>query len=273
MKNVRQHEIVMTLIEWLEKNKSETVPIERIAERSGFSKWYIQRFFKQQTSFSVASYNRQRRLTTAALLLRATDLSVIDIAHSAGFTSHPSFTKAFKRLFGMSPKKFRDIDNWSFKNLVPRIDYLARISEFEWSYKKLKTGMPIMGTPNVEFLELAVEKEQESLVLLQVLKKASPYNDNYNGDVSTIEIPFSYILCGQEVQEDASEQDWLSIKMRYEFKNLYELQKLVYQGVLPLCSVTRRKGPDCLRLEKTDGGLLYITEYLVPCIMQWRNNI
>lgn len=266
MKNVRQHEIVMTLIEWLEKNKSETVPIERIAERSGFSKWYIQRFFKEQTSFSVASYNRLRRLTTAAILLRATDLSVIDIAHSSGFNSHPSFTKAFKSHFGVSPKQFREAENWSFKHLVPRIDYLSKINEFEWSYKQLKTGKPVMGTPNPEFVELAVEREQESLVLLKVLKGASPYRDGYHGDVSTIEIPFSYILCGQEVEEDSSAEQWLSIKMRYEFKNLYELQRLVYQGVLPLYSVTRRKGPDCLRLEKRNEGILYITEYLVPCI-------
>ncbi len=50
-------------------------------------------------------YIRNRRLTLAALELQQTDVSVIDAAYKYGYESPESFSKAFSRFHGSTPKQ------------------------------------------------------------------------------------------------------------------------------------------------------------------------
>lgn len=56
---------------------------------------------------SVTDYIRKRRLTHAAQTLVSTERAVIDIAMQYGFSSQEAFTRAFKRMFQLPPKKYR----------------------------------------------------------------------------------------------------------------------------------------------------------------------
>ncbi|WP_430623176.1 helix-turn-helix domain-containing protein, partial [Bacillus velezensis] len=52
-------------------------------------------------------YIRKRRLPHAAQVLVSTERAVIDIAMQYGFSSQEAFTRAFKRMFQLPPKKYR----------------------------------------------------------------------------------------------------------------------------------------------------------------------
>lgn len=53
----------------------------------------------------IYEYIRNRRLTLAAQELQTTDLSVIDAAYKYGYESPESFSKAFSRFHGSTPKQ------------------------------------------------------------------------------------------------------------------------------------------------------------------------
>jgi transcriptional regulator GlxA family with amidase domain len=53
------------------------------------------------------AYRLRLRLSRCAVLLLTSDRTVLDIALSCGFQSHESFTRAFGRHFGMTPRAYR----------------------------------------------------------------------------------------------------------------------------------------------------------------------
>ena len=81
--------------------------IEEIAEHAGFSTDYFNRIFLAHTGFNVMEYLRFCRLKNAARLLRTTDENVLDIALKNGYETHESFTRAFKKQYGVSPTEYR----------------------------------------------------------------------------------------------------------------------------------------------------------------------
>lgn len=79
--------IIQDLLSWLEGHLDAPLSLDRVAERSGYSKWHLQRKFKLATGQAIGAYIRARRLSRAALALRLTSRSVADIALQYGFDS------------------------------------------------------------------------------------------------------------------------------------------------------------------------------------------
>ncbi|WP_136680463.1 GyrI-like domain-containing protein [Neptunomonas sp. XY-337] len=79
-----------------------------LADVAAYSPFHFQRVFKEVTGENLNDYLRRTRLEQAAnKLLFEPESSVADVAHSCGFLSHASFSQAFKRHFGASPKVWR----------------------------------------------------------------------------------------------------------------------------------------------------------------------
>ena len=81
--------------------------IEEIAEHAVFATDYFNRIFLAHTGFNVMEYLRFCRLKNAARLLRTTDENVLDIALKNGYETHESFTRAFKKQYGVSPTEYK----------------------------------------------------------------------------------------------------------------------------------------------------------------------
>ncbi len=91
----------------IETNKNSEITIEDVAEHAGFSTDYFNRIFLAHTGFNVMEYVRFRRMKKAAHLLRATDSDILDIALDCGYEAHESFTRAFKKQYGVTPVEYR----------------------------------------------------------------------------------------------------------------------------------------------------------------------
>ncbi|MEI9698691.1 helix-turn-helix domain-containing protein [Moellerella wisconsensis] len=101
--------IVNDIVKWLETQlqRNEGIKIDSIADKSGYSKWHLQRVFKEFKGCTLGEYVRKRRLLEAAKSLREDNSSILDISLQYGFSSQATFTRIFKKHFDTTPAKFR----------------------------------------------------------------------------------------------------------------------------------------------------------------------
>lgn len=81
--------VVNDILKWLETQlqRNEGIKIDTIANKSGYSKWHLQRIFKDFKGCTLGEYVRKRRLLEAAKSLQEKDMSILDIALMYGFSS------------------------------------------------------------------------------------------------------------------------------------------------------------------------------------------
>lgn len=94
-------------IEHIEHNLNNKIELKDLADKVFLSKYHFHRVFHAVVGESVGEYIRKRRLIEAANELLNTDNKILDIAFKYQFNSQEVFTKAFKRLYGISPREFR----------------------------------------------------------------------------------------------------------------------------------------------------------------------
>jgi len=91
--------------EFMDSSFIEALTIDQIARTAGMSEYHFFRLFKQMTGSTPYQYILSNRLKNASLLLKA-DYSVFDAAIASGFSDIYSFSKAFKKHYGVSPTSF-----------------------------------------------------------------------------------------------------------------------------------------------------------------------
>jgi len=98
-------------IEYIETNLFEKITPEKIARVACFSTFHYCRLFKALVGDSVMGYVRKRRLSIAAQRLSCEHEEIIELALACQFESHEAFTRAFKRMFHVTPKEFKVLHN------------------------------------------------------------------------------------------------------------------------------------------------------------------
>ena len=97
------------ICDYLQEHCSEDLTLDDIADRSGFSKFYFSRRFKQFTNVSFYKYVNQKRIAKAETFLTDPRNSVTDVALNCGFPSLSSFIRMFKIIKGCTPTEFRNM--------------------------------------------------------------------------------------------------------------------------------------------------------------------
>lgn len=93
-------------VDYIQGNLAEDISLEAIATELNMSRYYFCRLFKKSTGISPYQYLIKSRIERAKKLLLQKHKSIADIALQVGFTNQSHFTKHFKRLVGVTPKKF-----------------------------------------------------------------------------------------------------------------------------------------------------------------------
>ncbi|MEI7374951.1 MDR efflux pump AcrAB transcriptional activator RobA [Dickeya chrysanthemi] len=116
-----QASIIRDLLNWLEGHLDQPLSLDNVAAKAGYSKWHLQRMFKDVTGHAIGSYIRARRLTKAAVALCLTSRPILDIALQYRFDSQQTFTRAFKKQFAQTPASYRRADDWNTVGIHPPI--------------------------------------------------------------------------------------------------------------------------------------------------------
>lgn len=104
----QEHEkTIQETLNYIEQHLKDDLPLQTLAKHAGYSRFHFHRIFKKVIKKSVVDYIRERRMTQAAKDLIHTDQRAIDIALQYRFGSQESFTRAFKKIYDMSPARYR----------------------------------------------------------------------------------------------------------------------------------------------------------------------
>lgn len=98
-------QFIQQAICYMEEHICENINYADAAKSVNMSNYNFHRIFSFIAGMTANEYIRNRRLTLAAQELQTTDISVIDAAYKYGYESPESFSKAFSRFHGSTPRQ------------------------------------------------------------------------------------------------------------------------------------------------------------------------
>ena len=85
------------------------ISLESVAKKVGVSRAYLSDSFLKQTGTNFSTYLDDLRFSYAITLLDSTDMSITDVCLSSGFADYSNFLRRFKKRYGVTPKKYRNV--------------------------------------------------------------------------------------------------------------------------------------------------------------------
>ena len=101
------HRRMRQLIEYIESNLQDHLTLDAMAAQVGISPLYLARAFKGAIGQSPHQYVIMRRIERAKELLRNSDMPIVDVALSVGFSSQSHLSHWMIRHTGVSPAAYR----------------------------------------------------------------------------------------------------------------------------------------------------------------------
>ena len=95
------------VFEFIDKNLDSDLSLNTISEIASFSPFHFHRIFKFITGETLNKYVARRRIEKSAMDLLHSNISTTEIAHKFGFSDNSSYSRAFKKYYGISPTEFR----------------------------------------------------------------------------------------------------------------------------------------------------------------------
>lgn len=124
IKNVRESQysdklkLVNKAIEYINKNFNESISISELSDILEIDRRRFSDVFQEITGLSPVKYLTQYRLKEAKRLLRFSSYTISEIAYMTGYNDCFYFSKTFKKNVGISPRKYREINNNVIASLI-----------------------------------------------------------------------------------------------------------------------------------------------------------
>lgn len=93
---------MLDIVRYLDAHLTEDISIEDLAERFYLSRFHMMRRFKEETGTTIHNYISERRLLLARDLI-SQGYAATDACYQCGYRSYASFSRAYGKLFGMTP--------------------------------------------------------------------------------------------------------------------------------------------------------------------------
>ncbi len=95
--------------EYVQQNFASNISLEMVAKKVGYSAVYFSTLFKKIAEQGFMDYVTGVRLAHAKMLLKTTQMSIIDISMAVGYQDDKYFRKLFRKETQISPKAYRKL--------------------------------------------------------------------------------------------------------------------------------------------------------------------
>lgn len=187
---------IWSIASFIEANIKDDIKYEDLEQITGFTYRHIRSIVKSTTGLSLSNYILRRRIANAAFDLIHSTRSITDIAFDYSFNSYDAFARAFRRITGKSPKRFRaGRYNVGHRRILMGF-YAPEIyknDDITYTHPIIQEGL---------LMEKSIEKGNESCILFGVPKVDYTYEEctplavsiksalNYMGD----QINYTYLM-------------------------------------------------------------------------------
>ncbi len=103
-----QDQVILVAQEYIEKNFSEKITIEELADRLRIGRRTFERRFKRATSNTVAEYIQRVKMEAAKKQLETQQKTVSEVMYDVGYNDVKAFRDVFRKVTGMSPLDYRN---------------------------------------------------------------------------------------------------------------------------------------------------------------------
>lgn len=158
------HERILTVLIHIQSHLDDDLSLESLAVLTHFSPIHFHRVFKGMMGETVVEHIRRIRLERSALKLVCNQCNVTEATFDAGYETVESFSRAFRKMFGCPPSKYRDRHLASIHERLP--------GHVHYMLEEDRTGMDISPSKGV-FMKVRIETIEEMDVIF--VRHVGPY--------------------------------------------------------------------------------------------------
>ena len=174
-------------IHYIEKNIHTKLLLESIAREAHFSPYHFHRLFSVVIGETVYNFITRKRIEKAAAsFLYKKDLPITEVSEKVGFLNLSSFSRAFKKFYGMSPQEFKELSPEKFSKIckteskngqlkVSFEQYICNINNsLNWIKMNAKTEVKILDQLDVAYISHVGKMDLIGNAFDQLIRWAAP---------------------------------------------------------------------------------------------------
>lgn len=101
-------QIYFDIIDYIRLNITHNLKVKDVAQHFGYNQKYLSHLFSNISGLSLKQFIMNVRMDTANYMLSDTNASIAEIATSLGFSDSHNFSKAYKKVAGITPTEYRN---------------------------------------------------------------------------------------------------------------------------------------------------------------------
>ena len=110
LSNTSSNQKMIAIIDYLNEHLTEDISIDSLSETFFLSRYHLMHSFKEETGYTIGNYLSTKRLLLARDLILQGE-PITNVCYECGFRNYSTFSRAFKKNFGYSPREQRAIDS------------------------------------------------------------------------------------------------------------------------------------------------------------------
>ena len=153
------------VFQFIDENLQNDLKLEQIAEVAHFSSYHFHRVFKYITQETLNAYITRKRIEKAADSLLHKNLSISETGYQWGFKDPSSFSRSFKKFYGISPKAFiasntqkhskiRQLVSKNGQDYLNNDQYFSKIDELKkWTQMNANIDITSFDRMNLAYID------------------------------------------------------------------------------------------------------------------------